>query len=54
MKIAQRRKASVEVRKLLFTAIIPIVFGNEVSSTPKLISSLERTTCSSLFEISII
>ena len=39
---------------VLFTAIIPILFGNEVTSTTKLISSLERTTCSLLFETKII
>ena len=37
----------------LFSAITHIAFGNELSSTPKLISSLERTTCSLFFETTI-
>ena len=41
MKSPQLRKASVEVRKLsfVFLAMIRIAFGNEASSTPKLIWS---------------
>ena len=39
---------------VLLSALIRIVFGNEVSSTPILISSLERTTWSLFFETSII
>ena len=37
-----------------FPAIIRISFGNEVSLTPKLISSLKRATFSFFFEISIV
>ena len=46
MKVTQRRKGSVKVRNsVLFASIIRMAFGNEVSSATKLISSLERTTC---------
>ena len=52
-KVAAKPQLKSESLVLLST-LIRIVFGNEVSSTPILISSLERTTWSLFFETSII